>query len=64
MTIIFLLVIVSLLVAVGFLALFIWAVRSGQFEDTFTPSLRILFEDKSKPEAPAAKTKKIKTPEA
>jgi cbb3-type cytochrome oxidase maturation protein len=36
---------VSLFAALIFLALFIWAVRSGQFEDNYTPSVRILFED-------------------
>jgi cbb3-type cytochrome oxidase maturation protein len=35
----------ALLVAVGFLAGFIWAVRSGQYDDTYTPSVRILFDD-------------------
>jgi cbb3-type cytochrome oxidase maturation protein len=42
MSAIYLLISLSLLVALGFLAAFIWAVRSGQYEDTCTPSLRIL----------------------
>ncbi len=46
MNIIFLLIIVSLLIAVGFLAAFIWAVKSGQYEDDYTPSVRMLFDDK------------------
>jgi cbb3-type cytochrome oxidase maturation protein len=33
------------LVAGGFLCAFAWAVRSGQFDDTTTPPLRILFDD-------------------
>lgn len=38
----------SLLVALIFLSLFFWAVKSGQFDDSYTPSIRILFdEDKS-----------------
>jgi cbb3-type cytochrome oxidase maturation protein len=45
MTIIFLLIGISLVVAVTFLASFIWAVRSGQYEDDYTPSVRILFEE-------------------
>jgi cbb3-type cytochrome oxidase maturation protein len=45
MSIIFLLIGISLLVALGFLASFIWAVRSGQYEDDYTPSVRILFEE-------------------
>jgi cbb3-type cytochrome oxidase maturation protein len=28
-----------------FLFLFIWAVKSGQYDDTFTPSVRVLFDD-------------------
>ena len=45
MYIIFLLISVSVLVASGFLAGFIWAVRSGQYNDTFSPAIRMLFED-------------------
>jgi len=41
----FLLIGVSFLVAFLFLVLFIWAVKSGQYDDTFTPSVRILFDD-------------------
>ena len=40
----------SLVVAVGFLAAFLWAVKSGQFEDKYTPSIRMLFDDKKKKE--------------
>ena len=45
MKIIFVLIAVSLLVAIGFLGAFIWAVRTGQYEDDYTPSVRILFDD-------------------
>jgi len=45
MNIMFLLIGISFLVAFLFLVLFIWAVKSGQFDDTFTPSIRILFDD-------------------
>ena len=31
--------------ATGFLIAFFWAVKSGQFEDDYTPSVRILFDD-------------------
>ena len=37
---------ISLLLAIGFLSAFIWAVKSGQFEDDYTPSIRILYEEK------------------
>ncbi|MCA1761401.1 MAG: cbb3-type cytochrome oxidase assembly protein CcoS [Cryomorphaceae bacterium] len=45
---IFILIGISLLVALAFLAGFIWAVRSRQYDDDFTPSVRMLFEDESK----------------
>lgn len=45
MNIFYLLIGVSLLAALIFLAAFIWAVRSGQFDDSETPSIRILFDD-------------------
>jgi cbb3-type cytochrome oxidase maturation protein len=35
----------SLAVALFFLGAFIWAVKSGQYDDRYTPSLRILFDD-------------------
>ena len=47
MSVIVILVFFSVLVAGGFLAAFIWAVRSGQYEDRYTPSVRILFDDES-----------------
>lgn len=45
MSVIYLLIPLSLAVATAFLVAFIWAVRSGQYEDTRTPALRILPED-------------------
>ena len=35
----------SLFVAIGFLIAFLWSVKSGQYSDTYTPSVRMLFED-------------------
>jgi cbb3-type cytochrome oxidase maturation protein len=53
MSVILVLILASLAVAAGFLAAFIWAVRSGQYEDTQTPSMRILMdEETSVPSAP------------
>lgn len=46
MSVIIVLIIISLIVAVFFLLVFVWAVRTGQFDDTVSPSIRILFEDK------------------
>lgn len=39
----------SMLVAGGFLVAFLWAVRSGQYKDTHTPTLRILVDDDDRP---------------
>jgi cbb3-type cytochrome oxidase maturation protein len=46
MKIMFLLIGVSLFMAMGFLLAFVWTVKSGQMEDDYTPSVRILFDDK------------------
>lgn len=47
------LIITSVLVAGGFLVAFLWSVKSGQMDDDYTPSIRILFDDELK----AKKTK-------
>lgn len=44
MQVLFILIIISLLVAGGFLVAFIFSVKSGQYEDTYTPSVRMLFD--------------------
>jgi cbb3-type cytochrome oxidase maturation protein len=46
MSVIYLLIPISIVIAAVFLVGFIWAVRSGQYEDTCTPSLRLLTEDR------------------
>ena len=46
MIIIFLLIPLSIAVAACFLLAFIWAVRSGQYDDTCTPAMRVLVEEK------------------
>lgn len=45
MSVIFLLITVSTLVAGLFLAAFIWAVRKGQYDDDRSPAVRILLDD-------------------
>jgi cbb3-type cytochrome oxidase maturation protein len=50
MLIIILLISVSLTIAIGFLVAFIWNIKSGQYDDTYGPSVRMLFEDKKKME--------------
>lgn len=48
MSAIFILIGASLIVASGFLVAFIRAVKSGQYEDDYTPSVRMLFDDETK----------------
>ena len=45
MSVIVLLICAGGLVAGGFLCAFLWAVDSGQFDDTYTPALRVLLDD-------------------
>ena len=48
MSVIIILIIIGVVVASGFLAAFLWAVRSGQYDDTVSPSVRMLYENKKK----------------
>jgi cbb3-type cytochrome oxidase maturation protein len=50
MSVIVVLIGVSVLVAIGFLGAFLWAVKSGQYDDRYTPSVRMLFDDEKKAE--------------
>ena len=45
MNVIIILLGISLFIAIIFLIAFLWAVKSGQFDDKYTPSVRILFDD-------------------
>lgn len=45
MTVIVLLIAAGVVVAGGFLAAFVWAVRSGQFDDTTSPAVRMLLDE-------------------
>jgi cbb3-type cytochrome oxidase maturation protein len=45
LSVIVILIAASLMVAVIFLFAFLWAVKNGQYEDRYTPSVRILFDD-------------------
>ena len=45
MSVLFILKSACLLMALVFLVAFIWSVRSGQYDDDFTPAVRILFDD-------------------
>lgn len=48
MSAIFILIGFSLIVALGFLIAFLVSVRNGQFDDDYTPSVRMLFDDSKK----------------
>jgi cbb3-type cytochrome oxidase maturation protein len=44
MSIIYLLIGFSIMIALIFLVGFLWSIRSGQYDDTYTPAVRMLFE--------------------
>ncbi len=50
MSVIYLLLSLSILVAIVFFIAFIYSVKSGQYDDTYTPSVRMLFDDELKKE--------------
>ncbi|WP_316752290.1 cbb3-type cytochrome oxidase assembly protein CcoS [Pedobacter gandavensis] len=45
MNILYLLIGISILLALISLAAFFWASKSGQNDDTYTPAIRMLFDD-------------------
>jgi len=45
MSVVFVLVFAAIIMAGAFLIAFIWSVKDGQYEDTYTPSVRMLFDD-------------------
>ena len=45
MGMIYIMLIVSLVIALFFLISFFWATKTGQFDDDYAPSVRILFDD-------------------
>ncbi|MBD3863796.1 MAG: cbb3-type cytochrome oxidase maturation protein [Olleya marilimosa] len=45
MSVIYILLTVSIIIAIVFFTAFIMAVKNGQFDDGYTPSVRMLFED-------------------
>lgn len=48
MSVIYLLISISIVVAIGFFIAFIRAVKTGQYDDDYTPSVRMLFDDELK----------------
>ena len=63
MSVIYLLISISIMVAIGFFISFIRAVKTGQYVDDYTPSVRILFDDEliksdsNKPKVDSTETK-------
>lgn len=48
MSVIYILISISIVVAIVFLVAFVLAVKSGQYDDDYTPSVRMLFDDELK----------------
>ncbi|MBK8521218.1 MAG: cbb3-type cytochrome oxidase assembly protein CcoS [Ferruginibacter sp.] len=59
MSALFVLIGISILVAGAFLAAFLWSVNKGQFDDDYTPSIRMLFDDELKKNTTSTIPKKI-----
>ena len=47
MTVVIVLISASVIVATAFLIAFLWAVKSGQYDDRYTPSVRMLFDNEA-----------------
>ncbi len=58
MEVIFLLIAISMVLAVSFLLLFFRANKAGQFDDNHTPAIRILFDNEHKQKVKKDQTKK------
>jgi len=61
MSVIYLLITISIFVAVGFFIAFVIAVKSGQYDDDYTPSVRMLFDDEISKKETIQKAEKQKT---
>ncbi|MBC7422986.1 MAG: cbb3-type cytochrome oxidase assembly protein CcoS [Ferruginibacter sp.] len=59
MSALFILIGISIIVAGSFLIAFLWSVGNGQYDDDYTPSVRMLFDDGSKPDTTAVPTKPL-----
>jgi cbb3-type cytochrome oxidase maturation protein len=60
MSVLILLIACSILIAGGFLVAFIWSVKKGQYDDDYTPSVRMLFDDPPSVEKQTSLTPKQK----
>lgn len=59
MLIVVLLIAISLFIALIFLGVFYWNIRSGQYDDMYTPSVRMLFEEENKHDSAGTSGEKI-----
>ncbi|MGF1556057.1 cbb3-type cytochrome oxidase assembly protein CcoS [Paucihalobacter sp.] len=57
MSVIYILLAVSVIVALVFFAAFVFAVRKGQYDDSYTPSVRMLFDDELVKKSPSKSIK-------
>lgn len=57
MDILYLLIPLSIVLVAVIVAAFLWAIRSGQFDDLEGPAHRVLLDDEGHPEAPAGETR-------
>lgn len=55
MNVIYLTLIISTIVAIVFFVIFIFSLKRGQYDDTYTPSVRMLFEDELVKDTPSKK---------
>jgi cbb3-type cytochrome oxidase maturation protein len=60
MLIVVLLISISLFIALIFLGVFYWNIRSGQYDDMYTPSVRMLFEEEKEPGSAGTNGEKIR----
>lgn len=50
MSVMYMLIVLSIILASAFVLAFVWAIRSGQYDDKYTPSVRMLFDDHPAPD--------------
>ena len=58
MSALFILIGISIFVAVIFLVAFLWSVNNGQYDDDYTPSVRMLFDNETESKKSTLEEKK------
>ncbi|WP_411029912.1 cbb3-type cytochrome oxidase assembly protein CcoS [Spongiimicrobium sp. 3-5] len=59
MGVIYMLLTISIIVAIIFFIAFVFSVKNGQYDDSYTPSVRMLFEDELVKEPSSTDEKKV-----